>query len=606
MRTRVLRDLVIYGSSSSIGSSDFFSRQKMPLFGGSSPFDQDVEKATSESNKGEDWGLIMDICDRVSGQPQAAKDVLKSIMKRVRNPVSQVCLQALTLLGACVSNCGKTFHLELCSRDFMSEARNIVSKGSGKVSEKIRGQIKEWAEEFKNDPQLNLMVQLYDSLKAEGYDFPATSQKTSQSTKPAPVTTPAPAASSRQEEDDIAKAIQLSLQQDKAKTSSLYPSAGLYASMTPSVSAATTRREPRKVKALYDFEAAEDNELTFKAGEIISVLDDSDTNWWKGENSRGTGLFPSNFVTADLTAETDADIREREKKVSFDEEVEVRTIESMAPEVVEIDEGQMDSCLEMMQNADPTEARPDTQEMLVLEDTCKRMNPLINQELEAVDREHMDLTALNAKLIDAFSMYHKLMKEAPVYGYSLKTMNMPQQGVAGQYQPGVAGPGMPGFGEVPYGAPPQGMYGPPGVQGQMGQPIMQQGGEMAMPQGQMASGMMTQGNHPMTMAQPGQAMYSHPGTAQQYQTQPGPMAHNNMTHYQAPPQNSMHQMSVNTSTSYSAQGSVPSGVQGPPIMAQNYSGAPVGQQPPMGTHPQQLQQPMQQQQQQQQQQPMYM
>ena len=73
-------------------------------------------------------------------------------------------------------------------------------------------------------------------------------------------------------------------------------------------------------------------------------------------------------------------------------------------------------------------------------DTCKRMNPLIDQELEAVDREHMDLTALNAKLMDAFSMYHGLMKEAPVYGYSLKTMNVPQQGVAGQYQPGVAAP----------------------------------------------------------------------------------------------------------------------------------------------------------------------
>ena len=75
------------------------------------------------------------------------------------------------------------------------------------------------------------------------------------------------------------------------------------------------------------------------------------------------------------------------------------------------------------------------------------MNPLIDQELESVDRKHMDLTVLNGKLVDAFEMYHKLMKEAPVYGYSLKNTNMMTG--AQQYPQGMPAQGMPGYAEQP-------------------------------------------------------------------------------------------------------------------------------------------------------------
>ncbi|XP_068181807.1 intersectin-2b isoform X2 [Antennarius striatus] len=51
-----------------------------------------------------------------------------------------------------------------------------------------------------------------------------------------------------------------------------------------------------QVIAMYDYTAANGDEMSFSKGQTISVLDKNDPDWWKGELNGNTGLFPTNYV----------------------------------------------------------------------------------------------------------------------------------------------------------------------------------------------------------------------------------------------------------------------------------------------------------------------
>ncbi|KAM9258741.1 SH3 domain-containing protein 19 [Cariama cristata] len=51
-----------------------------------------------------------------------------------------------------------------------------------------------------------------------------------------------------------------------------------------------------KAKALYDFHGENEDELSFKAGDIISELESVDEDWMSGEIQGKSGIFPKNFV----------------------------------------------------------------------------------------------------------------------------------------------------------------------------------------------------------------------------------------------------------------------------------------------------------------------
>ncbi|KAL4635542.1 signal transducing adapter molecule 2 [Arapaima gigas] len=368
----------------------------MPLFG-QNLFDQDVEKATSETNTTEDWGLIMDICDRVGTTPNGAKDCLKSVMKRINHKVPHVAMQALTLLGACVSNSGKIFHLEICSRDFASEVRGVLNKAHPKVCDKLKALMVEWADEFQKDPQLSLLSATIRSLKEEGVVFPTSGSPVC--TAPTLPMKPLSTSSKTSEDEDLVK----------GKKSLVAPASSCH-----------------------------------------PVTPHSDPNWWKGENHRGVGLFPSNFVTTSLNMEPEPIALGENTALPEANGTEVKA----EPQPVFIDEEKMDRTLYLLQNTDPASAEPDSPELLLLEGSCEQMNPLIDEKLDEIDRMHSELSDLNGKVLEALELYNKLMNEAPLYTtysklqsqgpYPASSAGIPMQGYPSQAGGGTyVVPGLP-------------------------------------------------------------------------------------------------------------------------------------------------------------------
>uniref|UniRef100_A0AAV2KEG3 Uncharacterized protein n=2 Tax=Knipowitschia caucasica TaxID=637954 RepID=A0AAV2KEG3_KNICA len=58
-----------------------------------------------------------------------------------------------------------------------------------------------------------------------------------------------------------------------------------------------------QVIAMYDYTAANPDELSFSKGQLISILDKTNPDWWKGEAKGVIGLLPTNYIK--MTTESD-------------------------------------------------------------------------------------------------------------------------------------------------------------------------------------------------------------------------------------------------------------------------------------------------------------
>ncbi|KAM9792596.1 target of Myb1 membrane trafficking protein [Neosynchiropus ocellatus] len=145
----------------------------------STPVGQRIEKATSSYLQSEDWGLNMEICDIINETEEGPTDAVKAIKRRIVGSKNfREIMLALTVLEACVKNCGHRFHVLVTSREFVEGVlvRSILPKYNPPTAlhDRVLSLIQSWADAFRSVPSLVGVVYVYDDLRKRGLEFPMT------------------------------------------------------------------------------------------------------------------------------------------------------------------------------------------------------------------------------------------------------------------------------------------------------------------------------------------------------------------------------------------------------------------------------------------------
>ncbi|KAK7738539.1 ESCRT-0 subunit protein hse1 [Cytospora paraplurivora] len=365
------------------------------------PYDEAVAKATDENLTSEDWGSIMEVCDRVSSDANGSQQAVQALIKRLAHRNANVQLYTLELANALSQNCGKPMHRELASRAFTDALLKLANDRNThtQVKAKILERMKDWSDMFSKDADLGIMYDAYFRLKQSNPQLqpPSAPQKDSLTE-----------VDRQKEEDELQMALKLSLQEEERKktaqqpavagpsSSSAAPEEPATATAAPSqpVASGTTAATVSRVRALYDFAPSEPGELEFKRGDVIAVLESVYKDWWRGSLKGKTGIFPLNYVEK-LTDPTPEELQ-REAQMEAEVFAEIKNVEKLLTL--------------LSTNSAPREE--DNEEISKLYGQTLAIRPKLIKLIEKYSQKKDDFTQLNEKFIKARRDYEALLESS--------------------------------------------------------------------------------------------------------------------------------------------------------------------------------------------------
>uniref|UniRef100_A0A8C1X422 Golgi associated, gamma adaptin ear containing, ARF binding protein 3a n=1 Tax=Cyprinus carpio TaxID=7962 RepID=A0A8C1X422_CYPCA len=130
-----------------------------------------VDKATNPSNRQEEWEYIIGFCDQINKELEGPQISVRLLAHKIQSPQDWESLQALTVLEACMKNCGRRFHNEVGKFRFLNELIKIVSPKylGDRVSERVKTKVIEllysWSVALPDEAKI---IEAYQMLKKQG------------------------------------------------------------------------------------------------------------------------------------------------------------------------------------------------------------------------------------------------------------------------------------------------------------------------------------------------------------------------------------------------------------------------------------------------------
>ncbi|KAM6971926.1 ADP-ribosylation factor-binding protein GGA3a [Aplochiton taeniatus] len=130
-----------------------------------------LNKATNPSNRQEDWEYIIGFCDQINKELEGPQISVRLLAHKIQSPQEWEAIQALTVLEACMKNCGRRFHNEVGKFRFLNELIKVVSPKylGDRVSEKVKVKVIEmlfsWTVSLPDEAKI---AEAYQMLKRQG------------------------------------------------------------------------------------------------------------------------------------------------------------------------------------------------------------------------------------------------------------------------------------------------------------------------------------------------------------------------------------------------------------------------------------------------------